>query len=409
MIELDGIQYELKTPQENAESAIAYVNDYCKAHNVKNSHNELVQIEQNWANPLYCIIFGFSYLVTILQKLIYNAGCSLNIARASDRQLLNVAEIANVRRKKATRTTIVVMLYANLSTDTDPVPCLITKDLLVTVNYGGNPITFSPAYETTIPVNGSISMVLLCDQEGSYSIPAGSITSFDVNPQGFRKLISQASIPGQKEESIANLRKRIQERSTTGTQLDRAAIDITQLPGVTLCNIFFNYSNTSETVINGIIVPPRQSLLFVQGYSDDISRVFYNHLSCITAGKDYQYAIKQDYETHAGQKISVYIIPPTVVYPQIRIFIGEKIISEVRQGVKDAIASLSEEMSIGEVLTSTKIINKIQSSYPQLSVSGVQLALEDNVFSYQVQAQEYQLFQFDDSKISIIEPQNSDD
>lgn len=409
MIELDGIQYELKTPQENAESAIAYVNDYCKAHNVKNSHNELVQIEQNWANPLYCIIFGFSYLVTILQKLIYNAGCSLNIARASDRQLLNVAEIANVRRKKATRTTIVVMLYANLSTDTDPVPCLITKDLLVTVDYGGNSITFSPAYETTIPVNGSIPMILLCNQEGSYSIAAGSITSFDVNPQGFRKLISQASIPGQKEESIANLRKRIQERSTTGTQLDRAATDITQLPGVTLCNVFFNYSNTSETVINGITVPPRQSLLFVQGYSDDIARIFYNHLSCITAGKDYQYAIKQNYKTHAGQEISVYIIPPTVVYPQIRIFIGEKIISEVRQGVKDAIASLSEEISIGEVLTSTKIINKIQSSYPQLSVSGVQLALEDNVFSYQVQAQEYQLFQFDDSKISILEPQDSDD
>lgn len=409
MIELDGIQYEVKTPQENAESAIAYVNDYCKVHNVRNSYNELVQIEQSWANPLYCIIFGFSYLVTILQKLIYNAGCSLNIARASDRQLLNVAEIANVRRKKATRTTIVSMLYANLSTDTNPVPCHITKDLLVTTNYGGSPITFSPAYETIIPVNGSIPMVLLCNQEGSYSIPAGSITSFDVNPQGFRKLISQASIPGQKEESIANLRKRIQERSTTGTQLDRAATDITQLPGVTLCNVFFNYSNTSETVINGITVPPRQSLLFVQGYSDDIARIFYNHLSCITAGKDYQYAIKQDYKTHAGQKISVYIIPPAVVYPQIRIFVGEKIISEVRQGVKDAVASLAEEMSIGESLTSTKIINKIQSSYPQLSVSGVQLALGDNVFSYQVQAQEYQLFQFDDSEINILEPQDSDD
>ena len=409
MIELDDIQYELKTPQENAESAVAYVNDYCKAHNVKNSHNELVQIEQNWANPLYCIIFGFSYLVTILQKLIYNAGCSLNIARASDRQLLNVAEIANVRRKKATRTTIVVMLYANLSTDTHPVPCLITKDLLVTVNYGGSPITFSPSYETTIPVNGSISMVLLCNQEGSYSIPAGSISSFDVNPQGFRKLISQASIPGQKEESIADLRKRIQERSTTGTQLDRAATDITQLPGVTLCNVFFNYSNTLETTINGITVPPRQSLLFVQGYSDDIARVFYNHLSCLTAGKDYPYSIKQDYKTHAGQKISVYIIPPTVVYPQIRIFIGEEIIKEVRQGIKDAIASLSKEISIGEVLTSTKIINKVQTSYPQLSILGVQLALEDNVFSYQVQAQEYQLFQFDDSKINILNPQASDD
>lgn len=411
MIELDGIQYELKTPQENAENALSFINDFCKTNDVRNSHGELVQIEQNWANPLYMLIYGFSYLVTILQKLIYNAGCALNVARASDRQLLNIAEIANVKRKKATKTTIVVMVYANLSTDTDPAPapCPITKDLIVTLTYGGDTITFSPAYETIIPINGSVPMVLICNQEGSYSIPAGSITSFDVNPIGFRKISSLASIPGQKEETYASLRRRIQERSTSGTQLDRAAADITQLDGVTLCNVYFNYSNTNTTIINGIKVPPRQALLFVQGYSDDIAKVFYNHLSCLTAGKDYQYTLKQEYLTHAGQKLPVYIIPPTIVYPQLRIFIGEKVIAEARQGIKDAIASLSEDISIGELLTSTKIINKVQESYPQLALSGVQLALDDNVFSYQVQAQEYQLFQFDDSKISIIEPQASDD
>ncbi len=409
MIELDNIQYELKTPQENADSAVGYINDYCKTNNITNSKGELVQIAQNWANPLYAIIFGASYLVSILQKLIYNAGCSLNISRASNRQLLNIAEIANVRRKKATKTTIVAMIYANITSDTDPVPCKITKDLLVTVAYGSESITFSPAYETEIPVNGSVAMVLVCNQEGSYSMEAGSITTFDTNPAGFRKMVSQASVPGQKEETFADLRQRIEQRSTTGTQLDRASADITQLEGVTLCNIYFNYSNVSYVVVNGINVPPRQALLFVQGYSDDIARVFYNHLSCLTCGKDYQYTITQTYTTHAGQELPVYIIPPTFVYPQIRIFVGIKLITETIQGIRDSIASLSEELSIGEALTSTKVINKIQEDYPQVQVNGVQLALDDNVFSYQVQVQEYQLIQFDDSKISIIEPVSKDD
>lgn len=409
MIELDGTQYELKTPQENADSIVEYINTYCTSNGVRNSHGELVQIAQNWANPLYAIIFGASYLISILQKLIYNAGCSLNIARASNRQLLNIAEIANVRRKKATKTTVTVMIYANTSSDTDPVPCQLTKDLIVTLAYGSETITFSPAYETVIPVNGSIPMVLVCKQEGSYTLEQGAITSFDTNPSGFRKMISLASVPGQKEETYADLRQRIEQRSTTGTQLDRAAADITQLEGVTLCNIYFNYSNVTYTVVNGINVPPRQSLLFVQGYSDDISKVFYNHLSCLTAGKDYQYALKQTYTTHAGQELPVYIIPPTFVYPQIRIFVNVKLITETIQGIRDAIASLSQELSIGESLTSTKVINKIQEAYPQVPVNGVQLALDDNVFSYQVQVQEYQLIQFDDSKISIIEPVSKDD
>lgn len=404
MIELDGIEYEVRTPQENADSLITFINDYCTSNNVKNSKGELVQITQNWANPIYLILYGFAYMASILQKLIYNVGCSLNVARASDRQLLNIAEIANVRRKKATRTTMVVTIFANLSSDENPVPCHITKDLLISINYGNDALTFSPAYETTIPINGSIPMILVCNQEGSYSINAGSINNFDVNPAGFRKIVSQASVPGQSEETIADLRKRIQERSTTGTQLDRAAADITQLNGVTLCNVYFNYSNTKDVIVNGINVPPRQALLFVQGYSDDIAKVFYNHLSCLTAGEDYPQSVKQIYTTHAGQNISVYIIPPVIVYPQIRVFLNEKVIAEVSQGIKDCIAQLSEEITIGATLTSTKVINKIQSLYPQYALGGVQLALDDNVFTYQIQAQEYQLFQFDNDKISILEP-----
>lgn len=396
MIELDGVQYNVRTPAENAQEMITYINDYCSTNNILNSKGELVQIEINHANPLYMICYGFGYLASILQKLVYNAGCALNISRSSNRQLMNLAEIANVKRKAATRTTVPVMIYSNIQETTGAVPCPITLDLVVSYTYGSQTITFSPAFETTIPIGGSQYMVLICNEEGSYSIPAGAITSFDENPVGFRSMSNFASVPGQDEESYASLRARIQERATTATQLDRAAADISQLPGVSLCNIYFNYSNINSTVVGGITVPPRQSVLFVQGFSSDIARTFYNHLSCLTAGSDYQYAIQQNYVTHAGQSISVYIIPPTVVYVYINIYIGSQVVQSVNQGIKDAICSLSSSLTIGQSLTSTMVIDKIMEAYPNLDLQGVELSLTgaDGTFTYVLDPQPQQLFGF---------------
>ena len=406
MIELDGIQYNVRTPEENAENMLGFINDYCTTNNITNSKGELVQIEQNWTNPLYLILYGFSYLVTVLQKLIYNVGCSLDIARASDRQVMNIAEIANVKRKDATRTTVQAMLYADLvvGMGEGQSPCHITKDLVITTNYGSSVISFSPAYETTIPVGGAVSMVLICNQEGSYSIPAGSFTHFDTPVEGLRTIVSSASVPGQDRESIADLRTRIQERATTSTQLDRAAADITQLDGVSLCNIYFNYSNTSDVVINDITVPPRQALLFVQGYSDYIARTFYNHLSCLTAGKDSPTAIPQIYTTHAGQQLPVYIIPPTVIYPNIVIYLNEQVTADVNQGIKDAISSLASSMSIGQTLTSTMIINKIQKAYPSLALAGIEISPDEITWGHQLEAQPFQLIGFNTDNMRLSEP-----
>lgn len=407
MIELDGIQYNVRTPQENAEDMLTFINNYCIENNITNTKGELVRIAQNWANPLYMIVYGFSYLASIMQKLIYNVGCSLNIARASDRQLMNIAAIANVKRKAATKTTISCTIFASLSSDDDPQACHITKDLVITTTYGNNTITFSPAYETTVPIGSSTNMILVCNEEGSYSIPENSLTSFDDPVVGFRRMSTQASVPGQAEESLADLRSRIQERATTSTQLDRAAADITQLDGVTLCNIYFNYSNTSSTMVGTISVPPRQALLFVQGYSDDIARIFYNHLSCLTAGGDSPSSLRQIYTTHAGQELPVYVIQPEVVYPHLVIHLGGQVISEVNLGIKDAIATLCESQKIGQSLTSTAVIAKIREYYPSLDLRGVEMSFQsDGPWSYQVSVPAYQLIGFNIEYMLLDEPQS---
>ena len=79
MITLDGIEYTVKTPEENASDLVNYINDYCAAHNVKNSKGEVINIAANETNPLYMILYGNAYLATVLQKLIYSAACRMSV------------------------------------------------------------------------------------------------------------------------------------------------------------------------------------------------------------------------------------------------------------------------------------------------------------------------------------------
>ena len=45
MLSLDGIEYTVKTPEENASDLVSFINDYCRSHGIKNSLGEDVYIE----------------------------------------------------------------------------------------------------------------------------------------------------------------------------------------------------------------------------------------------------------------------------------------------------------------------------------------------------------------------------
>ena len=47
MIELDGVEYSVATPEENVTSMVDYINNYCAVNNIRNSKGELIYIEQN--------------------------------------------------------------------------------------------------------------------------------------------------------------------------------------------------------------------------------------------------------------------------------------------------------------------------------------------------------------------------
>ena len=267
MVLLDGIEYNVKTPDENLDDVITYVNDYCAAKNITNSLGELIEIEPNEANPLYQMFRGFAYLTTVMQKLIYSAGCGMSIAEASERQLLNLADIAGIKRTQATRTVISGVAFAQLTSVTLD-PCEITQDMTATLTIAGTDVVFHPAFDVTIPAGESRSIVLIAEQYGSYAIAANTITQFDDPISNLRMLSTAASIPGQDIETIAALRERMQRRVVEGTQVEKAETEIQNLEGVSMCSIYFNYSPSESSPVeygdSVIDVPPRQALILVQ-------------------------------------------------------------------------------------------------------------------------------------------------
>ena len=396
MVELDGVEYKTQTVTENAYDLVQYINNYCSDNEIKNVKGETIYIDANPANPLYMIVFGLAYLISILQKLIYNVGCAFNFNASSDRQLLNLAQIANVKRNAATKTTISCIVYAGSSS------CTITTDLAVTLSIDGEAEVFHPSFEITIPANEASKVILVAEDYGAFNVDAGAITEFDTTVENLDSIVSSASIPGQDEETIASLRKRLQSRTTKSSIIDKAAEAISALEGVSLCNIFFNYSTTSSTIISGIEIAPRTALLLVQGYNNDIAKTYFSHLSCLTAGGDSPRALTQTYETAAHQQIPVYIISPNTVPLYIRVYINNTLSTSVQESLRKTLVGLSASLSIGQDISTADILNLLLSDYPDLDIENVEVSLDGSSFTYKATPSQDELLKISSSNILLL-------
>lgn len=411
MITLDGIEYDVKTPDENLDDVVTYVNDYCQANDVRNSVGEVIHIEPNEANAFYQMFRGFAYLTTVMQKLIYSAGCSMSIAEASERQLLNLSDIAGIKRTQATRTIIAGVVYANTES-AGAVPCEITQELTATLTIAGIDVVFHPAFDVTIPIGESRSIVLMAEQYGSYNISANTITQFDDPVPGFRSMATNNSTPGQAIESIAALRARLQRRAAEGTQVERAESAIQNLEGVSMCSIFFNYSPLESTSIpygnTSIEVPPRQAILMVQGWSVEpnaIARTFYRYMLCKTAGANVPGAQTQKYITHSNQELEVTIIPPVLQPIYVRIYIKNTLSFEQVDGIKDVICSLAGSLLIGQGLSSADVIYAVGKVYTNLTIQGAELSDsgDEGTYSYAKTPAQTAVFFFNVENITVVE------
>jgi len=424
MIELDGVEYPVKSPAENAGDMATYINTYCTNHNITNTEGDVIQITANMSNPLYLVLFGLGYLVSVLQKLIYNAGCTFSIPASSSKQLLNLASLAGVKRHASTKTTIQATIFANVAGD-GAVSCEITTALTATITVGGTTVVFHPAFDITIPINGVQVVILVAEQEGSFNITADTITGFDSAVAGLRAMTTLASIPGLAQESIADLRLRIQNRSVQGTQVDLAASAIQALDGVSRCTIYFNISATENVVVgdsttgvvgDAITVGPRQALIMLQGYSSQVAELFYSRLFCQTAGSaEYQAIIdaqtsgttvnrtiiKQVYTTQSGQQLPVYIASPRILPIYIRLYINSDVSYTDGLNIKDTVATLTDSLTIGQTVSASDVTKVVQEAYPTLALQGVTVSVDNVNFTYKAVPASDVLFSFNIANITI--------
>ncbi|MGL4483428.1 MAG: hypothetical protein ACRCUS_00605, partial [Anaerovoracaceae bacterium] len=134
MIELDGISYALQTPEENTQELITYVNSYCSNNNIKNTKGSIIFVETNIANPLYLLFWACGYLASKLQKLLYNIGCLTSLVASSERQFLNLCDIARLQRQQQTKTSIKAIVYSDPESAS---PCVISTADKITVLLSG--------------------------------------------------------------------------------------------------------------------------------------------------------------------------------------------------------------------------------------------------------------------------------
>lgn len=431
MIELDGRAYTIKTAQENTADMLTAINDYCAQHDIRNSKGELIALEAKMSSPLYCILWALGYLATAIQNLIYSIGASNNVQASSDSQLLNIAQMANVKRGKPSVTTVSILVTAMSAEDPDydaqTATCTITSENLITVNG----VPYKPAVYPSIVLNPSDSahIMLVAQEAGNHEISAGQITGFDDTIINLKSVSQpEAATPGQATESVASLRQRIQRRQLSGTFVDRAMDAIRELPGVTVCNIFYNQSAQATAYIGSdqdyCAVPPRMALLIVQGYSTDIAKAYLSYMTAQTVNwtEDAQGQVIidehilspearasrwheiQTYTTHANQRIPVLIVGPRKKAVYIKVYIGMTIESKIEQAMKDAVCRLALSLTAGQMITGAMVLDMLKDFQSYQLHAAMISSDEGQTYSFRTTQAQDLLWTFNQENIIIDMP-----
>lgn len=420
MVELDGVQYSIKTPAENTSDMLNRINTYCANNNVKNSKGEQVYVEANYASPLYLLLWAFGYFVTVIQNLIYGLGKAMNVQASSEKQLLNIASMSGVKRGTPSFTTFSAMVRAAIESDGSTVynpdvnsgKCIITSEDIIT--YDG--VVYTPALypQIVLEPGESAFLTFVATSYGSYQIAESSIQGFDSNPANLATFVQYTAIPGQAQESISSLRERVQRRQYSGTSLDAAMDAIRELEGITTCNIYYNESINADRPIgeDNIIIPPRTAAVIVQGYNKDIAKKFYEHLFCPTITKenvggsyDERLLEVQTYVSHANQEIPLIVLKPAQDEIFVNVHIAQSVEGSIEQGMKEAVCSVANGLTIGQTVTSSMILDALK-DYSSYGVVGVQMrGGKTSALSFRAIPYEDAIFTFNVNNITIVMPE----
>lgn len=392
MLELDGVEYVVKTPAENTQDLVDYVNQYCQSNNIQNSDGEVIFIEVNMANPLYLLFWAAGYLATIIQRLLYSIGRQFSIAAASEKQLINLALNAGLRRRAATHTTVRAVVYAASTGN-----CIITPDNKITILVSGKAYVFRPAFSLIVPANESKVLVMKADVTSPLYLGANALTKFDEDISNFGHMYSEAAVPGRNIESLASLRQRLLDRQNVSSSLDLVIQAVRGLEGVTACNIFYNSNLVNPVNVGTITIPPRHMALFLQGYNDNVARTIFSYVDrpFITTGD----AIEQQYQLINGQVFSVYMIPPITRLVYIRVYANVDLADKTKLDIKHALMTAALDLDVGSPLSVASLFPRMD---PTWQVVGIELSIDEGItYTYTVKPEANEIITMLNDNIDI--------
>lgn len=396
---LDGIEYTVNTPTDNALNLLNYINQYCIDKGLKDSDGNTLQFVVNITSPIWLIILGLGYMFNIFQRLVYACGLSFNISSCPDTQVLNLMEIAGTKYLEGTATIVTIHVTAGPGGD-----CVIAKTDSITYKYEGVDVLFHPVYAVTIPANTSANVTMQAAVIGIMYIPANSFTAFDTPPANFVSMTSLNSLPGSPAETTAEARVRLQKGIDATSGLDACITALRSLPGIQTVNLFFNTSLDVPLVIPGMTIPPRCCGMIVQGYSEDIASTYFDYLDVPCVGGD----ITQNYTTLAGQNIPVtYDLPEQIaLYIKVNVRIPDNLITP--EGYQDDIKALlmpaSASLLIGEDYTQMYLLNYLTTfSVTGMSIIGILVSTDGVTFADTTNIQKNQICSIAATDISFTE------
>ena len=126
------------------------------------------------------------------------------------------------------------------------------------------------------------------------------------------------------------------------------------------------------------------------------------NMICECAGQTDSRAILQTYTTPAGQQLTVPVFTPEQITVYVRVYVNQLVDDVTAQSMKDTIATLAAQRTIGERLTSADILELLTHNYENYAFAGCQVSLDDLSYAYQVTPEEYQLVIFDSDNMQII-------
>lgn len=366
MIELDGRSYVVNTPTENALALLDFINQFMVDNDVKDKNGNVVQFKISLASPIWLIIIGIGYMATVCQKIMYAVAQAFNIADCSEQQVLSLAKIARLSRKEGSYTTVVCT-----ATAADTGTCSITTDLIAEVEYEGQTYQFKPIYAVDIPAGTSAEVILICTVTGPVYFEMGAITGFTTEVENLGTFVSSAPQPGSGMESISSLRTRLMTNEAI-SPLTGATQGLNALDGITRAVVLYNPNYDSDMVLAGKTVPPKRAIVFVQGYSENIAREYYRHMTAQTYNDGT--ARQQGVLLANGQSFELNYYTPVSVDLYVRVNVPAPISAERELDIKHAIQSLSNSREIGANYTTAYIIDSINANLNFPEIMGVEVS-----------------------------------